>query len=821
MKERFKVSGMSCAACVSHVKKAVEKVDGVSEARVNLLTNSMEVEFNNKECIDRINKAVANAGYKSEVYKEEKPSSNKLLIIRLVSSLVLLVPLFYLSMGHMLGWNIGIFERHLMTLGVILMLLALSMMIINNKFFRNGFKGIIHLAPNMDSLVMLASLIAFIYSSVMLILMGIYPEDRMRYSMNLVYETSGMVPTLITIGKLLEAISKGKTTNALKTLERLEPAEATVIREGAEVKINPKEMALDDIFIVKPGELFAADGVVVEGYTNANESSLTGEAIPVLKNIGDSVYSSTINLDGLVKVKATSVGSDTTLSKIIKMVEDASQSKAPIEKIADRVSGIFVPVIMIISLIVFAFWMMLGGGFVKNHTDSMLLTYSLERAISVLVIACPCALGLATPVAVMVGNGVAAKMGILFKNAEALENLAGVKIAALDKTGTITTGEMSADDIISYDDNALLYAASLEIKSNHPIAKAICAAYSGDKLDVSDYREIPGAGVIGVINGKEIRCLSLKEAIKYIDINQDIIDAASSKGASIVCVTEDDKLLGILSVSDTIKPDSKNAIMELKRLGITPIMLTGDNESSASHIAKEAGLDYYISSLMPDEKLEIISKLKQQATLMMIGDGINDSPALTKADIGVAIGSGADIAIDSADVILMKSSLMDAASAVKVSKSTKLNIMENLFWAFIYNLIMIPIAAGALSFIGLYKIRPWYGALAMSLSSVCVVINALRLNLFNPNKSRKSKDCIKLDLNNINGGDNMNMLVINVDGMMCPKCKAHVEAACMKVSGVKSAEADLEKKCVVVMSDFPVDANQIKENIKEAGYEVK
>ena len=826
MKEKFRVTGMSCAACVVHVTKAVENVPGVSSVSVNLLTNSMEVSFENTD-VRTINSAVKKAGYKSELYKinDDNDTSIKNIIVRLALSIFLLIPLFYFSMGHMVGWNIFYFENHLMSFGIMLMILSLLMMIINNKFFISGTKALLHKSPNMDTLVMLGSGVAFIYSTIILIIMGTSSSDKMmRYSMNLSYETAGMVPTLITIGKLLEAYSKGKTTNALNDLIKLEPKKACVLRNGLEEIIDPRDMVIDDVFIVRPGEAIPVDGYIVEGISSVDESSLTGEAMPVAKNINDKVYSATNNLDGTIKCVATSVGDETTLSKIIRMVDDAASSKAPIARIADKISGIFVPGIIFISLIVFIFWMIFGKSFVNKHENMMLITYSLERAIAVLVIACPCALGLATPVAIMVGNGKAARNGILFKNAETLENAGKTTFVVLDKTGTITKGDLSVSNVISYDDNLMLFAASIEALSSHPLAKAITSYYDGKLLELTNFKNVPGKGVCAKYNGIELYGVNQKYAESLIELKKDEIDSGdteSSLGRTPMYFIYDNKLLGIISVSDTIKEDSYDAIKNFKKMGIIPIMLTGDNKRSAKYTANLVGIDYFISDVLPDEKLKVISKLKAYGTVLMIGDGINDSPALTASDIGIAIGSGADVAISSADVVLVRSSLMDAVAAIKISRKTLINIKENLFWAFLYNLIMIPIAAGMFSPIGLYKMKPWYGALAMSLSSVCVVLNALRLNMINPYKINDNRKSVDILLDDILKEDNMKTVILNVSGMMCIKCKAHVEEACKKTSGVISAEANLEKKNVSITYNDDINIDEIKKNITEAGYEVK
>lgn len=834
MKVKFCVKGMTCAACVMHVEKAVKSVDGIEDVSVNLLTNSMEVEINKDEDIDLINRAVEKAGYSSYIYKEkeEKEARDNKSLKNLIVSLILLVPLFYLSMGHMMGWPLGFFKNNILTLGIVLMMLSFILMLINKRFFISGYKSVIHGSPNMDTLVALGSGVAFIYSVIILFLMSSAltkgdADGLMRYSMNLSFETAGMVPTLISIGKLLEEYSKKKTKGALDGLMSLAAKSATVIRDGVELSIDPKDMVIGDIFIVKPGEAFPADGIVLEGMSCVNEQALTGESLPVDKKVNDKVYTSTINTDGVLKCKATTVGEDTALFKIIKMVEDASVSKAPIARIADKVAGIFVPVIMGVSLVVFIGWMIFGKGYVSSLEDEMLITYALERAIAVLVIACPCALGLATPVAIMVGNGRAARCAILYKNAEALENAKDIAYAVLDKTGTITEGAFEVGQIhSSIEETELLkITASLEALSSHPLASAIVGKYNGELYEVCEFKNIPGVGICGVIDGNTYSAVNKNEAERMSAIDSDMalfIEDEAKKGRAIIVVMSNDKILGVISLQDKIKVDSKMAIEELYKLGVTPIMLTGDNYNSAAYVAQSVDIKHFKAELLPEDKLRIIEGLKNKG-VAMIGDGINDAPALMASDCGIAIGAGSDVAIDSADVVLMKSSLYDAAAAIKLSRQTILNIKENLFWAFLYNLIMIPIAAGALIFAGIYM-RPWYGALAMSLSSVCVVLNALRLNLYDPYKPHHYKKCEDYDLEELleKGDDDMKKkAVILVEGMMCEKCKKHVEDACMSVPGILSANADLKKKCVTVKSKEEINVEAVKASITDAGYETK
>lgn len=835
MKAKFDVKGMSCAACVAHVDKAVRGVEGVKDCQVNLLTNSMEVEYSDPSIVKKINMAVSKVGYKSKLKDEEYEESKESIkgqVISLILATALLIPLFYLSMGYMMDWNIGYFNSHHMVLGITLMLISLMMMIINKKFFINGFKGLIHRSTNMDTLVALGSGVAFLYSGVILLVMAHYSDTDnmskvMKYSMNLSFETAGMVPTLISIGKTLEAYSKGKTTTALNALINMSPQKAHVIRDGVEVLVDAKDMMVGDIFIVKPGEAIPVDGEVIDGTSSVNEATMTGESMPVSKGIGNKVFTATINMDGSIKCKALAVGKDTSFSKIIKMIEDASASKARIARIADKVAGIFVPIVLVIALLVFAGWMLFGKDFVASKLDDeMLVTYAIERAIAVLVISCPCALGLATPVAIMVGNGYAARKGILFKNAEALEETANMNFVVLDKTGTITKGSPEISNVIPIDieeSELLKLAASLESKSSHPLAKAICNGYNGDLYEVEDFVNEVGVGVKGLINSKMIYGVKEEAAKNLVEISNEVLEKAkveALKGRTPLYFIYDKKPIGLISVSDVIKEDSLEAISKLKDLGLTPIMLTGDNALVAKSVADSVGIEHYISDVLPDGKLEIIERLKSQGNVMMVGDGINDSPALTKASIGVAIGAGSDVALDAADVILVKSSLMDLVRAIRLSRATLRNIKENLFWAFFYNIIMIPIAAGIFSFAGLYKMKPWYGALAMALSSTFVVFNALRLNLFNADKDSFKRKTIDIDMD-LEGGDNMNKAIFSVDGMMCDKCVMHVEEACMKVSGVKSAKASLKKKNVVVKYEDTINLDEVAKNITDAGYEVK
>ena len=838
MKKKFIVKGMSCASCVAHVEKACMGVEGVKSCNVSLLTNSMEVEFESNEDIKRINKAVSDAGYKSYLDKEKgstKEENTDILneLIRLILSIILLIPLFYLSMGMMLDWNIGYFKEHHMVLGILLMIISFSMMLLNKKFYINAFKALKHKTSNMDTLVSLGSSVAFIYSTVILIIMAHYSDNMnmsmvMKYSMNISFETAGMVPTLISVGKFLETLSKGKTTSALNALIDMSPKSAHV-KNGDKIEdVLVSDVKIGDIFLVKPGESIPVDGIVVEGEASVSEALLTGESMPVFKEAGSKIYQATINVEGMVYCKAVGVGEDTSFSKIIKMVEEASSSKAPIARIADKVASYFVPIVISISVIVFIFWMIFGSNFVKTKLeDEMLIIYALERAISVLVISCPCALGLATPVAIMVGSGKGYKNQILFKNAEILEKSSNVDFVVLDKTGTITKGMPKISEVYSFGiskEELLKLASSVESLSEHPLAKAICDSYDGSLYSVSSFKNMTGRGVYGMISFKEIYAINPKYAKTIVTLDkeeEDLIKKESSLGKTIICIIYDNKLCGIISIVDEIKEDSFKAISDLKKLGITPIMLTGDNKEAAFETAKTTGIEYVVSGVLPEGKLDIINKLKEKGKVMMVGDGINDAPSLTAADVGVAIGAGADVAIDAADIVLLRSSVYDVVKAIRLARKTMVNIKENLFWAFFYNVIMIPVAAGAFSGLGLYKMKPWYGALIMALSSIFVIFNALRLNIVNLDKISGAKKAKNIDLKILNGDNNMKELTIKVKGMMCSHCEAHVKEACMKVSGVEDAKASKDNKEVIIYYNEEVNIDLIKQNIKEAGYEVE
>ena len=843
MKDKFNIEGMTCAACQAHVNKAVSSLDGVKNVEVNLLTNSMVVEYNDSITSDIINDAVSKAGYKSYLANQKDNIDNsdrfedketKKLVKRLILSVSFLIPLFYLGMGYMMGWPVGVFSDYPLIFGLTAMLLSLILILINKAFFISGFKSLFHKSPNMDTLVALGSGVAFIYSLIIYFMMLYYTSigdnmHTMHLSMNLAFETAGMVPTLITVGKMLEAYSKGKTTNALKDLMNLSPKYAHILKDGKEIDILIEEANVGDIFIVKPGEAIPLDGVIINGFSSVDEQALTGESLPVDKEIDDKVFAATINKNGLLTCKATKKSSESTLSKIIEMVEEAGSSKANISKLADKVAGIFVPVVIGIAIIVFTFWLIFGKDFVTSIMgEQTLIGYAIERAIAVLVISCPCALGLATPVAIMVASGKGAKLGILFKNAQAIEEAGKINFVVLDKTGTITKGLIKVTDIYANnisDIELLKYALSIEASSIHPLALAIKEKAKDIKpYDITDFKELPGSGLKAKIDGKIIYALSVTKALSYIsftDKEKEIISKYQDEAKTPLIFIYDDKLIGIIACMDEIKEDSKEAISEFKALGITPVMLSGDNYNVAKNIANEVGIDYFIAEALPNDKQDIIKKLKEKGKVAMIGDGINDAIALKEANIGIAIGAGTDIAKDSADIILVKSSLKDAATAIKLSRVAILNIKENLFWAFFYNLIMIPIAAGALSGVGLAKLKPWYGALAMSLSSFTVVMNALRINLFKKDKKLKSRKLISLDEKIFEKERSNNMeLVLNVEGMMCMHCKAHVEKACLSVANVKTAVASLDDKNVVVTYDNEVSKDDLVKAITEAGYTV-
>lgn len=829
--KQFDVTGMSCAACSARVEKAVKEVPGVTECTVSLLTNSLSVNGSADE--GAIIAAVERAGYgasakganKAAQEEELKDKSTPQLKRRLIWSVGFLMILMYFSMGHMMwGWPLPKFYNgNHVAMGLTQLLLTVIIMVINQRFFISGFKGFIHRAPNMDTLVSLGAAAAFVYSTYALFAMTDAQvkgneELVMHYMMEFYFESAAMILTLITVGKTLEARSKGKTTDALRSLIRLAPQTAMLIKDGKEVMVPIEQVQKGDIFAVRPGENIPVDGVVEEGSSAVNEAALTGESIPVDKNVGDSVSAATSNISGYIRCRATRVGEDTTLSQIIAMVSDAAATKAPIAKVADKVSGVFVPVVMAIAAVTTAVWLLLGRE----------VGFALARGISVLVISCPCALGLATPVAIMVGNGVGAKNGILFKTAASLEETGRVQVVALDKTGTITKGEPRVTDILPgpgvAEDQLLGLAAALEAKSEHPLARAVMAKAEEDDInvaDVADFRILPGNGLKCTIGDKKLLGGSMSFISGLVSVPEDMMRQAerlADEGKTPLMFGLGDKLLGIIAVADVIKEDSTEAVKELRNMGIRVVMLTGDNKKTAEAIGRQAGVDEVIAGVLPDGKEAVIRGLMKQGKVAMVGDGINDAPALTRADTGIAIGAGTDVAIDAADVVLMKSSIMDVAGAIRLSRATLRNIHENLFWAFFYNTIGIPVAAGALIPLGI-TLNPMLGAAAMSLSSFCVVTNALRLNLVNIRDARhdhKTKPAKAVHGPTEKEG---HTVTLKIRGMMCGHCEAAVRKALEAIPGVASAAADHEKSIAVVDLAVPVDEAAFKKAIEDEGYE--
>lgn len=832
--KQYNVTGMSCASCVARVEKAVNKVDGVTSCSVNLLTNSMSVDGDVKssDVISAVEKAGYGASLKGNSSKENKTNDEPLkdtetpkLKKRLFSSLVFLLLLMYISMGHMM-WGFplpSILANNHIAMGLIQLLLTGIIMVINQKFFISGFKALIHRSPNMDTLVALGAGASFIYSVYALFAMTNAQVNNdmslvMKYMDEFYFESAGMILTLITLGKMLESYSKGKTTDAIKGLMNLAPKKATILVDNAEKVVPIEKVKIGDIFVVKPGENIPVDGVVIEGESAVNESALTGESIPADKTVGDNVSGATVNQSGFIKCKATKVGEDTTLSQIIKMVSDASATKAPIAKVADKVSGVFVPIVISIAVVTIIVWLLCGATFGN----------ALVRGISVLVISCPCALGLATPVAIMVGNGVGAKNGILFKNATSLETTGKASYVLLDKTGTITNGTPVVTDIIPSEnytqDDLLSYASSLESKSEHPLAKAVVqkAIDSNIKtLDTTDFKSLTGNGVSAKINGKTIVGGSVKHISSIANIDENIIkksDDLATKGKTPLLFVMDNRLLGIIAVADVVKSDSPKAIKELQNMGIKVVMVTGDNEKTAQAIAKESGVDEVIAGVLPDGKEKVVTQYKEKGMVAMVGDGINDAPALTRADIGIAIGAGTDVAIDSADIVLMKSKLTDVSGAIRLSRGTLRNIHENLFWAFIYNVIGIPLAAGVWIPIFGWTLSPMFGAAAMSLSSFCVVTNALRLNFLNIRSSKRDR---KIKNKTNKKEKNTMTTTLKINGMMCPHCEATVKTALESIDGVTSAEVSHESGTAVVTLSKEVSEDVLKKAVVDKGYTVE
>ena len=838
--EQYTVTGMSCAACSARVEKAVSKVPGVTSCSVSLLTNSMGVEGSAEPA--SIISAVEAAGYGASVKGTDKKANTlaadeaaledketPVLKRRLIASVGFLLVLMYFSMGHMMwGWPLlAWFQDNHIAMGIVQMILAAIVMVINQKFFISGFKSLWHRAPNMDTLVAMGSMASFVWSVYVLLAMTRAQVDGnmdavMNYMMDFYFESAAMILTLITVGKMLEAKSKGRTTDALKSLMKLAPKTAVLVRDGKEVTVSIDQVQTGDIFVVRPGENIPVDGRILEGHSAVNESALTGESIPVDKEAGDLVSAATINQSGFIKCEATRVGEDTTLSQIIKMVSDAAATKAPIAKIADKVSGVFVPAVITIAVITTIVWLIAGQS----------VGYALARGISVLVISCPCALGLATPVAIMVGNGMGAKNGILFKTAVSLEETGRVQIVALDKTGTITSGEPKVTDIYPVDgeneESLLREAAILEQKSEHPLAKAILEKVKEKKWmleEAEEFEALPGNGLKASYNKKELLGGSMKFMQEQIGISEEMQKQAqhfAEEGKTPLFFAKEQKLLGMIAVADTIKEDSPRAVKELQNMGIRVVMLTGDNERTARAIGAQAGVDEVIAGVLPDGKESVIRKLKQKGKVAMVGDGINDAPALTRADIGIAIGAGTDIAIDAADVVLMKSRLSDVPAAVRLSRATLKNIHENLFWAFFYNVIGIPLAAGVWIPIFGWTLNPMFGAFAMSLSSFCVVSNALRLNLFKVKDAKKDKklknevSVSELSLTQTEGETK----TLKIKGMMCGHCEARVKQALESLEGVEEAKVSHEAGTAVVILSASVDEKLMKQNVEKEGYKV-
>ena len=855
--KQYTVTGMSCAACSARVEKAVSKVDGVTSCSVSLLTNSMGVEGSATDA--QIVEAVEQAGYgaspkgtatesdndKANNSLEQLKAAQDALVDRetpklrnrLIASLIFLVVLMYFSMGHMMwGWPLPeFFNGNHVAMGLLQLLLTVAVMVINQKFFISGFKGLIHGAPNMDTLVALGSAASFGYSVYALFAMTAAQVNGdmdavMSYMHEFYFESAAMILALITVGKMLEAHSKGKTTDALKSLMQLAPKTATVVRDGVEQEISVDAVKKGDIFVVRPGENIPVDGEIIDGTTAVNESALTGESIPVDKQPKDAVSAATVNQSGFIKCRATRVGEDTTLSQIIQMVSDAAATKAPIAKIADRVSGIFVPAVITIAIITIIAWLIAGET----------VGFALARGISVLVISCPCALGLATPVAIMVGNGKGAKSGILFKTAASLEATGRTQIVALDKTGTITSGEPKVTDIVpdetffegtgNNDGKLLAIAASVEAKSEHPLAKAIMERAKTDEIavaEVTDFSAVVGNGLTATLAGKMIKAGNLAFVSKFVKVSDDMRAKAvefSKEGKTPLFFAADDRLCGIIAVADTIKEDSPEAVRQLKNMGIRVVMLTGDNEQTANAIGKQAGVDEVIAGGLPGGKEAVIRKLKKQGRVAMVGDGINDAPALTRADMGIAIGAGSDVAIDAADVVLMKSRLIDVPAAVRLSRATLTNIHENLFWAFFYNVIGIPLAAGLWYPLLGWKLNPMFGAAAMSLSSFCVVTNALRLNLcrvYDPKHDRKATPDRKNKTDKPNESEEKSMTkTMNIEGMMCGHCEARVKKALEALDAVSEAAVSHESGTAVVTLSSDISDEKLKETVEAEDYKV-
>ena len=850
--EQYLVTGMSCAACSARVEKAVGAVEGVSSCSVSLLTNSMGVE--GTAAPEAVIAAVEAAGYgaslKSAAAASQAPSlaaeeemlrdhETPVLRRRLLSSLIFLAVLMYFSMGHsMWGWPLpAFFNGNHVAMGLVQMLLAIVVMLINRKFFVSGFKSAIHRAPNMDTLVAMGSGVSFAYSTVILFLMtdAVVRGNEalvMQYMHEFYFESAAMILTLITVGKMLEARSKGRTTDALKSLMKLAPKTATVIRNGEEKVIPIEEAVTGDIFVVRPGENIPVDGVIIEGSSAVNEAALTGESIPVDKAEGDQVSAATVNQSGFIKCRAVRVGQDTTLSQIIHMVSDAAATEAPIAKVADRVSGVFVPAVLLIALVTFIIWMLVGRP----------VGFSLARAISVLVISCPCALGLATPVAIMVGSGMGAKNGILFKTAVSLEEAGKVQVVVLDKTGTITSGEPQVTDIIPAagisETDLLAMAAALESKSEHPLAGAVMREAEARHMragEVSEFRALPGNGLTASSGGSSLTGGNYDFIRRQAQMPAEMTlayERLAEAGKTPLFFARDGQVTGIIAVADTVKEDSPRAVRELQNMGIHVVMLTGDNARTAMAVGLQAGVDEVVAGVLPDGKDAVIRQLKEKGKVAMVGDGINDAPALTRADLGIAIGAGADIAVDAADIVLMKSRLTDVSAAIRLSRATLRNIHQNLFWAFFYNAICIPLAAGAYIHAFGLQLNPMIGAAAMSLSSFCVVTNALRLNLFkvhDAGRDRVMKNSLgSAPLLDTKATENEEMIkeeetmekTMKIEGMMCPHCEATVKKALESLEGVKEAAVSHEKGTAVVTMTAEVASEVLKKAVEDKDYKV-
>lgn len=820
---KYNVYGMTCSACSSRVQNAVSAVNGVEECNVNLLTNTMTVlgTADNKQII----KAVQKAGYRAkistgdEILPADENENIKKMIARLVLSVVLLLPLMYISMGYtMWGWKLPSFLTGFVTFSITQAVLSLIILIINKRFFVNGIKGVLHKSANMDTLVALGSGASYIYSIAMFI---DHLSNNYSHMPHYYFESAAMIVALITVGKTLEAYSKGKTTSAIKQLLSLTPKTANVIVGGKETTINADDVKTGDIFIVRAGESVAVDAIITDGNGAVNEAMLTGESVPVDKSVGDSVACATVLEAGFIKCRATNVGNETALAKIIQMVADASASKAPIAKLADKVSAVFVPVVIVIAIITFVLWQLIQGDF----------AFSLNRAVSVLVISCPCALGLATPVAIMVGSGKGANNGILFKNAESLEQTGKAQIAVFDKTGTVTLGKPEVTDVLPFNysiSKLMEIAYSIEYQSQHPLAKAVVeyAKKEGVTLiDCKNFNSVTGSGISADFENETVYSGNeqfINRICRVPNECKNIIDSLANEGKTPIIFSKKDSVLGIFAIADTIRNDSKEAISKLKQAGIYTVLLTGDNEKTAKSVADKIGFDKVIAQAMPEEKEYAVSLLTQKGKTIMVGDGINDAPALVRADIGIAIGSGTQVAVDSADVVITSSSLFDVVKAVNLSRLTLGNIKQNLFWAFIYNIIGIPLAAGALYGVTGYTITPMFAALAMSLSSFCVITNALRLNLLDITKTKKSKKINDFDTNiDINTERNDNMeITLKIEGMMCPHCEATVKKALEAIDGVLLATPDHTQNNAVVKLERETDISVLEKAVTDAGYTV-